>query len=90
MYNEPNYELHQPDLWVSEDGSYGSGDVGFFDTTDWTGKDFDRLDRASDSEKLEIALSIAKRKSNRFSKENLGRIDLRVFIIDDDGVEEIK
>lgn len=90
MYNEPDYELHQPDLWVSDDGSYGSGDVGFFDTTDWTGKDFDRLDRAPDSEKLDVALSIARRYNNRFSERNLKKIDVRVFIIDEDGVEEVK
>lgn len=90
MYNEPNYEIHQPDLWVADDGSYGSGDVGFFDTTDWTGRDFDRLDRAMDSEKLDVALDIAKRRTNRLSKQNPDRIDVRVFIIDNDGVEEIK
>lgn len=91
MYNEPeDTELHSVDLWVSQDGSYGTGEVGFFNTTDWTGKDFDRLDRASDSEKLDLAFEIAKRRRNRFSRENLKRIPLRVFIIDDDGVEEIK
>jgi hypothetical protein len=90
MYKEPEYEHNIVDLWVSEDGSYGSGLINFFDTTDWTGKDFDRLDRASDSDKLDTAMDIAHRISKRITRESLNRIDLRVFIIDADGVEEIK
>lgn len=90
MYKEPEYEYNNLDLWVSEDGSYGTGLINFFDTTDWTNKDFDRLDRASDSDKLDVARDIAHRISRRIAKENLNRIPLRVFIIDADGVEEIK
>jgi hypothetical protein len=90
MYREPEYEHNIVDLWVSEDGSYGSGLINFFDTTDWTNKDFDSLDRAPDSEKLETAMDIAHRISKRITKESLKRLDVRVFIIDNDGVEEIK
>jgi hypothetical protein len=90
MYGRPDYEMNNVDLWVSEDGSYGSGDIAFFSTEDWTGKDFNELDEAPESEKLETAMRIHKRLSRRMTQENLNRIDVRVFIIDSDGVEEIK
>jgi hypothetical protein len=90
MYGKPEYEMNNVDLWVSEDGSYGSGDIAFFSTEDWTGREFNELDEAPESEKLETAMRIHKRLSRRMTKENLNRIDVRVFIIDSDGVEEIK
>lgn len=90
MYKEPEYEHNNVDLWVSENGSYGSGLVTFFDTTEWVAKDFDRLDMAPDSDKLDVAMKIAEQRRQRITKESLSRIDLRVFIIDADGVEEIK
>ncbi len=90
MYGRPDYEMNNVDLWVSEDGSYGSGDIAFFSTEEWTGKEFNELDEAPESEKLETAMRIHKRLSRRITKENLNRIDVRVFIIDNDGVEEIK
>ena len=90
MYGRPDYEMNNVDLWVSEDGSYGSGDIAFFSTEDWTGKDFNELDEAPESEKLETAMRIHKRLVRRMTPENLNRIDVRVFIIDNDGVEEIK
>lgn len=90
MYGREDYEMNNVDLWVSEDGSYGSGDIAFFSTEDWTGKEFNELDEAPESEKLETAMRIHKRLSRRITKENLNRIDVRVFIIDNDGVEEIK
>lgn len=90
MYKEPEYEYNNVDLWVSEDGSYGSGLITFFDTTEWVAKDFDRLDRAMNKDKLDVAMDIAERRRQRITRESLSRIDLRVFIIDNDGVEEIK
>ena len=90
MYGRPEYEMNNVDLWVSEDGSYGSGDIAFFSTEEWTGREFNELDEAPESEKLETAMRIHKRLSRRITKESLNRIDVRVFIIDSDGVEEIK
>jgi hypothetical protein len=90
MYGKPDYEMNNVDLWVSEDGSYGSGDIAFFSTEEWTGREFNELDEAPESEKLETAMRIHKRLSRRITKDNLNRIDVRVFIIDADGVEEIK
>lgn len=90
MYGREDYEMNNVDLWVSEDGSYGSGDIAFFSTEEWTGKEFNELDEAMDSEKLETAMRIHKRLTRRTARENLNRVDVRVFIIDADGVEEIK
>jgi hypothetical protein len=90
MYRRTEHEIQNVDLWVSEDGSYGSGDIAFFSTEEWTGKEFNELDEAPESEKLETAMRIHKRLVRRMTPENLNRIDVRVFIIDNDGVEEIK
>lgn len=90
MFGREDYEMNNVDLWVSEDGSYGSGDIAFFSTEEWTGKEFNELDEAPESEKLETAMRIHKRLTRRITRENLKRVDVRVFIIDNDGVEEIK
>jgi hypothetical protein len=90
MYGRPEYEMNNVDLWVSEDGSYGSGDIAFFSTEEWTGREFNELDEAPESDKLETAMRIHKRLTRKITKDNLNRIDVRVFIIDADGVEEIK
>jgi hypothetical protein len=90
MYRRTEHEIQNVDLWVSEDGSYGSGDIAFFSTEEWTGREFNELDEAPESEKLETAMRIHKRLVRRMTPENLNRIDVRVFIIDSDGVEEIK
>lgn len=45
-------------MWVAEDGSYGSGQVVEFDTTNWTDEDFDAVENASDSERLAVAEEI--------------------------------
>jgi hypothetical protein len=90
MYGREDFEMNNVDLWVSEDGSYGSGDIAFFSTEEWTAREFNELDEAPESEKLEVAMRIHKRLSRRITKDNLNRIDVRVFIIDNDGVEEIK
>lgn len=47
------------DLWVTTDGSYGSGDIALFDTTSWTDEDFNALDEAADSDKQALAVEIA-------------------------------
>ena len=90
MFGREDYEMNNVDLWVSEDGSYGSGDIAFFSTEEWTGKEFNELDEAPESEKLETAMRIHKRLTRRIAKQNLNQIPIRVFIIDSDGVEEIK
>jgi hypothetical protein len=91
MYDD--YEEYETDLWVSQDGSYGTGDIVFIDTTNWVGKDFDSLDNAPDSEKYDLAIRITKMRNRRATSKIMReseKIELRVFIIDNDGVEEIK
>lgn len=46
------------DLWIAEDGTYGSDQLIVVNTSNWTDKDFQKLDDASDSEKQATALKI--------------------------------
>jgi len=48
-------------VWVADDGSYGSGLMGIFDTSAWSEADFEELDDASDSDRLQVAREIASR-----------------------------
>jgi hypothetical protein len=45
-------------MWVADDGSYGTGDVEEFDTTNWTEADYDTIDTAMDSWRLTLAREI--------------------------------
>lgn len=45
-------------MWVADDGSFGSGDVEEFDTSNWTEEDFQEIDEAGDSNRLQIARRI--------------------------------
>ena len=53
------YPHEQNVMWVTDDGSYGSGEVLIIDTTNWTDAEHEQLEDASDSERLEIAYEIA-------------------------------
>ena len=46
-------------MWVSDDGSFGSGVVEVFDVSGWTDADFEELENASDSERLATARLIS-------------------------------
>jgi hypothetical protein len=46
------------DLWVTDDGSYGSGDFGTFDAEHWTKADWEELETAPDWQRLSVAHSI--------------------------------
>lgn len=43
------------DIWVARDGSYGTSEIGFFDTSKWSEDDWRDFDEAPDSEKLTVA-----------------------------------
>lgn len=85
------------DLWVSADGSWGVNEVKKFDTTNWQDKDWDRLDGECDHDKLKFAKYITRKRNKQAKKSgNLDQflrdaldIDIRTFIISEDGVEEI-
>lgn len=47
------------DLWISEDGTYGTGGLMLFDTGSWTDEDFNALDEAADADKQALADEIA-------------------------------
>ena len=47
------------ELWISEDGTYGTGGLITFDTASWTEEDWQALDWAPDSEKQALAVEIA-------------------------------
>jgi hypothetical protein len=57
-------------LWVADDGSYGYGKLLMFDTESWTDEDFNRLDEASDSERVDVAVDIEYQKE--MGNANLG------------------
>jgi hypothetical protein len=54
------------DLWVSDEGTYGHNDIVLVDTSGWTDSDREELEFASDSERLDIAVSIAKKRGSRW------------------------
>jgi hypothetical protein len=98
MLDNYDYEEHNVSLWVSEDGSFGSGNIVFINTDDWTKDDYNSLDDASDSDKYPLAIGITKMREaeahpdNSFTDlyfPNTKFPDVRVFIINDDGVTEI-
>lgn len=45
-------------MWIADDGSYGSGSVEKFDTTNWTEEDFDTVESATDEWRLTLAREI--------------------------------
>lgn len=84
---------HFEKFWVAEDGSYGFN-VAVFNTDNWSAEDFARIEMAGDYERIEIALEIdAKRhkERQRIAKliEQIESVEVRHFLIDDDGVVEL-
>jgi hypothetical protein len=51
-------------LWVADDGSWGSGNFDTFDTSTWDDVDWEHFENARDWERLHVAYSIDKEKSN--------------------------
>jgi hypothetical protein len=54
------------DLWVAQDGSYGCSQIVLVDTTGWNGTDWEELDEARDSQRMEVAVSIAERRGGEY------------------------
>jgi hypothetical protein len=80
-------------FWVGVDGSYGFG-VQTFNTDNWSEKDFDRIEMASDTDRLIIAQAVdAKRKKERMMArrfiESVETMEVRHFYIDEDGITEL-
>lgn len=60
-------------IWVADDGSWGSGDVGRFDVTDWTESEIEQIEEADDRERLEIARNIADTKLSQIGTPSADR-----------------
>jgi hypothetical protein len=54
------------DLWVSDEGTYGSNQIVLVDTTGWTDADWEKLEDAGDSERMEVAVSIAEKHGGEY------------------------
>lgn len=46
-------------LWLSDDESYGFGDILVIDTSSWSEEDYEHFGNADDSEKWDVAMLIA-------------------------------
>ena len=64
-----NHDWHRSLVWVARDGSWGSGEVVVIPTKDWTADEVEaanaRLDEASDSERMNVAMEIAAERERR-------------------------
>lgn len=86
---------HQPfaGLSINPWGNW-STEVVLFDTRNWEDEDWQQLDEASDRERLTKAIEISDRIRTaeiqvRDMIKQSETIEVRVFLMDDDGVEEI-
>jgi SRSO17 transposase len=86
--------MSKKNLYVSVYGTWGTEEVQMFDTTNWLDKDWDKLDAEGDFDKLPFAKYIT-RKRNKQAKRardmiaQMSQVEIRTFIIDEDGVEEV-
>ena len=86
-------------LWVAEDGSWGTTPVTIFDAHNWTSTQFDELDNAPDSDKVEVAKRISDKVSKSRSievdffldlvRERSAQLGLRIFELTDEGMNEL-
>jgi hypothetical protein len=49
------------DLWVAEEGSYGTSNIILVDTTNWTDADWTELEECRDWDRLQTAIDISER-----------------------------
>ena len=49
------------DLWVSEEGTYGTGSMVLVDTTNWSDADWQELEECRDWDRLQTAVDISER-----------------------------
>jgi hypothetical protein len=50
-------------MWIADDGSYGSGDVEEFDTSNWTEEEYEEVETAIDEWRLPLAREINHRRN---------------------------
>ena len=49
------------DLWVSDEGTYGTSNVVLVDTTNWSDEDWQELEESKDWDRLQTAVDISER-----------------------------
>ena len=49
------------DLWVSDEGTYGTSNVVLVDTTNWSDEDWQELEESMDWDRLQTAVDISER-----------------------------
>tara|TARA_R110000868_G_scaffold33808_2_gene122414 strand:+ start:1079 stop:1261 length:183 start_codon:yes stop_codon:yes gene_type:complete len=49
------------DLWVSDEGTYGTSNVVLVDTTNWSAEDWQELEESKDWDRLQTAVDISER-----------------------------
>jgi hypothetical protein len=86
-------------LWISEDGDYGLTPITIFDAHDWTAKDFEELDNAYASERINVAKVIHEKVTQLHSMEEevflntirrrAPELGLRLFVLTDEGMDEL-
>lgn len=54
------------DLWVTEDGTYGTSNIVLVDTSKWTDGDWEKLNDAGDFERMEVAVSISEKHGGEY------------------------
>jgi hypothetical protein len=54
------------DLWVTEDGTYGTSNILLVATSKWTDSDWEKLEDAGDSERMEVAVAISENRGGYY------------------------
>ena len=49
------------DLWVSDEGTYGTSNLVLVDTTNWSDEDWQELEESKDWDRLQTAVDISER-----------------------------
>jgi SRSO17 transposase len=86
--------MGKKNLYVSVYGTWGTEQVEMFDTTNWLDKDWDKLDAEGDFDKLPFAKYITRKRNKQAERARdliaqMSQVEIRTFIIDEDGVEEV-
>lgn len=86
-------------LWVAEDGSWGTSPITLFNAHHWTASDFQDLDDAADSDKVDVAKMIANEVSAKHDieknvfldlvRQRSAELGLRVFLLTEKGMDEL-
>jgi hypothetical protein len=54
------------DLWVSEEGTFGTGSVVLVDTKNWLEEDWVELDECRDWDRMQTAIDISNKRDGKY------------------------